>query len=241
MNYIFAPSPPVGVGVVGKEERFPVHRVYCLVRNYSDHAKEMGFSGQEDPFFFLKPADPHALIVVDEDQLGEVRYPSLTRALYHEVELVTAIGMGGKNIQLADAHKHIYGYAVGLDMTRRDLQLEMEKSGRPWCIGKAFDDSAVIGPITPVDQVDMITFSEINLQVNGQIRQHSNLMEWIWGVSKIIEQLSKAWHLHSGDLIYTGTPAGVSAVLPGDQLVGSIEGLSPLRAHICCATDVDGK
>ena len=149
MSYVFTPPPAASVPVVGRAERFPVHRIYCVGRNYVEHAKEMGFTGREPPFFFLKPAD--AAVPVNAGETGTIAYPSLTKNLHHEIELVVAIGTGGKNIKAADAQKHIFGYAVGLDMTRRDLQGEMKKQGRPWCIGKAFDQSAPIGPITPAD------------------------------------------------------------------------------------------
>lgn len=165
MSYLFSPTPIVSVPVLGKTETFPVHRIYCVGRNYEEHAKEMGFTGREPPFFFLKPAD--SLVVVEAGQTGTMPYPSLTHNLHHEIELVVAIGQGGKNIQAADADKHIYGYAVGLDMTRRDLQNDMKKQGRPWCIGKAFDHSAPIGPITPKAQAGDVNKAEIGLQVNG--------------------------------------------------------------------------
>ena len=150
MSYVFSPAPVASVPVVGSGDRFPVHRIYCVGRNYEEHAKEMGFTGREPPFFFMKPAD--AIVVVDAGQTGELPYPSLTANLHHEIELVVAIGKGGKDIKAADAFSHIYGYATGLDMTRRDLQNDMKKQGRPWCIGKGFDASAPIGPITPAAQ-----------------------------------------------------------------------------------------
>ena len=173
MSFVFSPMPVVSVPVLGQPERFPVHRIYCVGRNYEEHAKEMGFTGREPPFFFLKPAD--SLVVVEAGQTGTMPYPSLTRNLHHEIELVVAIGQGGRNISAADAAKHIYGYAVGLDMTRRDLQNEMKKQGRPWCIGKAFDHSAPIGPITPIAQAGDVNNAEISLQVNGADRQRSNV------------------------------------------------------------------
>ena len=166
MSYVFTPAPPTSVPVAGRAERFPVHRIYCVGRNYVEHAQEMGFTGREPPFFFLKPAD--AVVPVNAGETGTMAYPSLTSNLHHEIELVAAIGIGGKNIKAADAHKHIYGYAVGLDMTRRDLQGEMKKQGRPWCIGKAFDQSAPIGPISPVAEAGDIEHAEIWLQVNGK-------------------------------------------------------------------------
>ncbi len=230
MTYLFTPPAPVSVPVVGLAERFPVHRIYCVGRNYEEHAKEMGFTGREPPFFFLKPAD--ALVVVPAGQTGQMPYPSQTANLHHEIELVVAIGQGGKNIAATDAHKHIYGYAVGLDMTRRDLQNEMKKQGRPWCIGKAFDHSAPIGPITPMALAGDVNHAEISLQVNGADRQRSNVAKLIWNVAETIEHLSAAWELQPGDLIYTGTPEGVAAVVQGDLLVGEIAGLPSLKVTI---------
>lgn len=230
MSYVFNPAAPVSVPVLGLPERFPVHRIYCVGRNYEEHAKEMGFTGREPPFFFLKPTD--ALVVVNAGETGTMPYPSLTKNLHHEIELVVAIGTGGKNIKAADAAKHIFGYAVGLDMTRRDLQNEMKKQGRPWCIGKAFDASAPIGPITPAPAAGDIANAEISLQVNGQDRQRSHVSKLIWNIAETIEHLSAAWELQPGDLIYTGTPEGVAAVVSGDTLVGSIQGLGELRLSI---------
>ena len=230
MTPLFPPPAPVTVPVVGESHSFPVHRIYCVGRNYEEHAKEMGFTGREPPFFFLKPAD--TLVVVPTGQTGHMPYPSLTSNLHHEIELVVAIGRGGKNIRAADAASHIYGYAVGLDMTRRDLQNEMKKLGRPWCIGKAFDHSAPIGPITPVAQAGDIHNAEISLQVNGSDRQRSQVSKLIWNVAETIEHLSSAWALQPGDLIFTGTPEGVAAVVQGDTLVGEVAGLGQLRVQI---------
>ncbi|MDB5742039.1 MAG: fumarylacetoacetate hydrolase [Polaromonas sp.] len=230
MNFVVTPPATVSVPVTGTAGRFPVHRIYCVGRNYEEHAKEMGFTGREPPFFFLKPAD--ALVVVDGGATGTLPYPSLTKNLHHEIELVVAIGTGGKNIQAADAQKHIFGYAVGLDMTRRDLQGEMKKQGRPWCIGKAFDHSAPIGPITPAAQAGDINHAEISLQVGNQDRQRSNVSKLIWNVAETIEHLSAAWELQPGDLIYTGTPEGVAAVVAGDTMVGRIAGLEPLTVKV---------
>jgi len=230
MSFLFTPAPTVSVPVVGQANRFPVHRIYCVGRNYEEHAKEMGFTGREPPFFFLKPAD--SLVVVEAGQTGTMPYPSLTHNLHHEIELVVAIGLGGRNIQAADAAKHIYGYAVGLDMTRRDLQNEMKKQGRPWCIGKAFDHSAPIGPITPIDQAGDVNQAEISLQVNGSDRQRSSVAKLIWNVAETIEHLSAAWELQPGDLIYTGTPEGVAAVVSGDRMVGQIGGLTSLTVDV---------
>jgi fumarylpyruvate hydrolase len=230
MSFVFAPSEIPSVPVLGQPERFPVHRIYCVGRNYEEHAKEMGFTGREPPFFFLKPTD--SLIVVNAGETGHMPYPSLTQNLHHEIELVVAIGQGGKNIKAADAEKHIYGYAVGLDMTRRDLQNDMKKAGRPWCIGKAFDHSAPIGPITPKAQAGDVNTAPFDLQVNGQVRQSSTVAKLIWNVAETIEHLSAAWELQPGDLIYTGTPEGVAAVVAGDTLVGQVAGLGTLTVKI---------
>ena len=230
MSFVLTPPAVVSVPVVGSEKRFPVHRIYCVGRNYEEHAKEMGFTGREPPFFFMKPAD--ALVVVEADSTGTLPYPSLTKNFHHEIELVVAIGTGGKNIKAADAHQHIYGYAVGLDMTRRDLQGEMKKQGRPWDIGKGFDHSAPIGPITPVAQAGDVENAEISLQVNGQDRQRSQVSKLIWNIGETIEHLSAAWELQPGDLIYSGTPEGVAAVVAGDTLVGQVAGLSTLTIQV---------
>lgn len=230
MSYAFEPTPVVSVPVVGKAERFPVHRIYCVGRNYEEHAKEMGFTGREPPFFFMKPAD--AVLVVNAGETGDMPYPSLTKNLHHEIELVVAIGKGGKNIQATDAMSHVYGYAVGLDMTRRDLQNDMKKQGRPWCIGKGFDHSAPIGPITPGALAGDVANAEIYVQVNGQDRQRSTTSQLIWNIAETIEHLSAAWELQPGDLIYTGTPEGVGAVVAGDTLVGSVAGLGELKVRL---------
>lgn len=230
MTYIFPPPALVSVPVIGSTARFPIHRIYCVGRNYEDHAKEMGHSGREPPFFFMKPAD--AVVLVGAGETTSLPYPSLTSNLHHEVELVVAIGKGGQNIRAADAHEHIFGYAVGLDMTRRDLQGEMKKQGRPWCIGKAFEASAPIGPITPTQQAGDVTHAHISLTVNGEERQSSTIASLIWNISETIEQLSTAWMLQPGDLIYTGTPAGVGAVVRGDVLAAHITGLESITLRV---------
>ena len=230
MSYVFPPAPVVSVPVVGRSEAFPVHRIYCVGRNYEEHAKEMGFTGREPPFFFLKPAD--AIVVVPSGETGSINYPSLTANLHHEIELVVAIRQGGRNIRAADAQQHIFGYAVGLDMTRRDLQNDMKKQGRPWCIGKAFDQSAPIGPITPVAQAGNVGQAAIYVQVNGQDRQRSTVSKLIWNIAETIEHLSAAWELQPGDLIYTGTPEGVAAVVRGDTMLGGVDGLGELRVTV---------
>ena len=230
MSHVFPPAPVPSVPVVGRSERFPVHRIYCVGRNYAEHAKEMGFTGREPPFFFMKPAD--AVVAVEAGQTATLPYPSLTANLHHEVELVVAIGKGGRNIAATDAASHIFGYAVGLDMTRRDLQNDMKKQGRPWCIGKGFDHSAPIGPITAAAQAGNVAGAAIWLQVNGVDRQRSNVAQLIWNIAETIESLSAAWELQPGDLIYTGTPEGVGAVVRGDVLEGGIDGLGTLRLQV---------
>ncbi len=230
MSYVFPPAATVSVPVVGQPARFPVHRIYCVGRNYEEHAKEMGHTGREAPFFFMKPAD--AVLVADAGQTVAMPYPTLTTNLHHEIELVVAIGVGGSGIKAADAHRHIYGYAVGLDMTRRDLQNDMKKQGRPWCIGKGFEHSAPLGPITPAAQAAGVEQAEIYLQVNGQDRQRSVVSKLIWNIAETIEQLSAAWTLQPGDLIFTGTPEGVGAVVRGDTLVGGVGGLTPISVRM---------
>lgn len=230
MHFVFPPAEPVSVPVFGCPDAFPVHRIYCVGRNYEEHAKEMGFSGREAPFFFMKPAD--AVVVVPAGGLATIAYPPLTGNLHHEIELVVAIGKGGRNIAAADALEHVFGYAVGLDMTRRDLQNDMKKQGRPWCIGKAFDQSAPIGPITPADQAGNIALAEIHLRVNGQDRQRSNVSKLIWNIAETIEHLSAAWELQPGDLIFSGTPEGVGAVARGDTMTGGVTGLEPISVSV---------
>ncbi|MGL6108754.1 MAG: fumarylacetoacetate hydrolase family protein [Rubrivivax sp.] len=229
MSLVLTPPAPTVVPV-SDGRSFPVHRVYCVGRNYVEHAVEMGHTGREPPFFFMKPAD--AVLPVAEGQTGEMAYPSLTTSLHHEIELVVAIGRGGRDIPAAQAGEHIWGYAVGLDMTRRDLQNDMKKQGRPWCIGKAFEQSAPIGPIHPIARTGRLLKGAITLDVNGVSRQKGDLADLIWGVNEIIEHLSAAWLLQPGDLIYTGTPSGVGAVQKGELMEGRIEGLGSLRVVV---------
>jgi fumarylpyruvate hydrolase len=229
MSYVFEPPATAAVPVSGGGA-FPVHRIYCVGRNYAEHAQEMGFSGREPPFFFLKPAD--AVVPVPFGETGQMDYPSATADLHHEIELVVAIGRGGRDIAAAGAASHIWGYAVGLDMTRRDRQTEMKKQGRPWSIGKAFDQSAPISPIVPIGQCGELLRGAITLAVNGKVRQQGDLSGLIWNVNETIEQLSRAWRLQPGDLIFTGTPAGVGAVQRGDVMEGSVAGLGTLRVAV---------
>ncbi|MFY7856019.1 MAG: fumarylacetoacetate hydrolase family protein [Rubrivivax sp.] len=229
MNPVIPVPAPTLVPVRGGGA-FPVHRIYCVGRNYAEHAQEMGFTGREPPFFFLKPAD--AAVPVADGEVGRVAYPTLTHSLHHEVELVVAIGTGGRHIAAADALAHIWGYAVGLDMTRRDLQAEMKKAGRPWCIAKAFEESAPLSAIVPLAHTGELRRGAITLSVNGQLRQRGDLSELIWNVAETIEHLSVAWTLQPGDLIFTGTPAGVGAVERGDRMEACIEGLGTLQVEI---------
>jgi fumarylpyruvate hydrolase len=229
MNHVITPPAAAAIPVAGGGS-FPVRRVYCVGRNYAEHAQEMGHTGREPPFFFMKPAD--TLVYVPEGETGRVQYPTLTSNYHHEIELVVAIGVGGANIKAADAPAHIWGYAVGLDMTRRDLQGDMKKQGRPWEIGKAFEQSAPIGPVLPKSKTGELLKGAITLHVNGALKQRGDLSDLIWSVNETIEQLSTAWVLAPGDLIFTGTPAGVGAVVRGDVMEGAIAGLPVLRVAV---------
>jgi fumarylpyruvate hydrolase len=232
MNYVLPPPATPAVPVAGgaAAASFAVHRIYCVGRNYVEHAVEMGFTGREPPFFFMKPAD--AVLPVAEGAVGRMRYPSLTKSLHHEVELVVAIGKGGRNIAAADAQAHIWGYAVGLDMTRRDLQGEAKKLGRPWDIGKGFEQSAPIGPVRAAAECKVDADTKIVLEVNGAVRQQSTIGKLIWSIGEIIEHVSAAWDLAPGDLIFTGTPEGVAAVAAGDTLKARVDGVGSLQVQI---------
>jgi len=230
MGYVFAAPAQAVVPVDGTNDLFPVHRIYCVGRNYADHAKEMGFSEREAPFFFSKP--PDAVLPVPFGSTGELPYPTETTNLHHEIELVVAIGTGGSNIAAANAATHIYGYAVGLDMTRRDLQFAMRDKGRPWDVSKGFDNSAPISPIKPASAIGEITGAQIWLNVNGERRQASSTAKLIWSVNETIEHLSRFFELRPGDLIYTGTPEGVGAVKRGDELDGGIEHIGALKVRV---------
>lgn len=226
MSYVFpAPEQPA-VEVKGRAERFPVRRIYCVGRNYAAHAREMGSNpDREPPFFFTKPANA---IVPNH---STIPYPPRTANLHHEIELVIAIGKGGSNIPVANALEHVFGYAAGNDLTRRDLQFEARDKGRPWDTGKAFDRSAPITAITPAPGRNFASGS-IWLKVNGEIRQQADVSDLIWSVPEIIAELSTLFELAPGDLIYSGTPAGVSAVKAGDRIEGGIDGLDTLVTTI---------
>ena len=229
-EYVFAAPPVVAIPVVGQSQQFPVRRVYCVGRNYAEHAKEMGFTGREEPFFFSKPAD--ALLVIPDGTQGQMHYPSKTANLHYEMELVVALSGGGRDLTLEQAEQCIFGYALGLDMTRRDLQGEAKKQGRPWEVGKAFDEGGPIGPIHPVSETGLLNAGRITLAVNGQIKQDSNLDQLIWSVPESIAYLSTLFELKAGDLIFSGTPEGVGAVVVGDELVGSFDGLGQLQVKL---------
>jgi fumarylpyruvate hydrolase len=230
MNYVFPPEPQVGVPVVGSDAQFPVRRIYCVGRNYVAHAKEMGADLREPPFFFCKP--DNTIVVCKPGLTVEVPYPAQTSDYQHEIELVAAIGKGGSNIPVASANEHVFGYAVGLDMTRRDLQGQMKKMGRPWEIGKAFDQSAPIGPIHPASKIGHPNKGALWVQVDGADRQRSDLSLLIWSVPETIANLSTLFELQPGDLIYTGTPEGVNAVARGQTMRGGIDGLGEIVVKV---------
>ncbi len=227
MNYVFPIHKIPILSVAGTENVFPVHRIYCVGQNYSKHMHEMGSNPKRDaPFFFSKPADA---VIHSESKIS---YPTKTKNLHHEVELVVAIGEKGKKIPKSEALKHVFGYTVGLDLTRRDLQQEAKKKGRPWTIAKGFDHSAPCSVLHKVDDIGFIEKGCIKLKVNGEIRQKGDVSEMIWSVPEIISILSGFFELFPGDLIFTGTPSGVGPINKGDKLVGVVEKLTNLEIHI---------
>ncbi|TDH59379.1 FAA hydrolase family protein [Dankookia rubra] len=227
---IFA-VPATTIPIVGTEQVFPVRRIYCIGRNYAAHAREMGSDPtREPPFFFQKPTD--AIQFVPPGSVAAHPYPALTKNYHYEVELVAALKSGGRDIPADKALDHVYGYAVGLDMTRRDLQRGMGDQKKPWEIGKSFDHSAPIGPIHPVEKVGHFTKGAISLAVNGTVKQDATLEHMIWSVSEQIAQLSAAFELMPGDIIYSGTPENVGPVVRGDVLVCKIAGLPDMSVRI---------
>ena len=219
------------VPVAGTDEHYAVRHVYCVGRNYAEHAKEMGGDAtKEPPFFFTKPAD--AVVPIEPPSTGEVFYPLATRNYHHEIELVVAIGKSGAKVAPEHANALIYGYAVGLDMTRRDLQNAMREIKRPWDIGKSFAQSAPIGPIHRVEEVGYLARGRISVEVNGVVKQQGDLADMIWDVPHMLHFLSQYYELLPGDLIFTGTPAGVAAVVAGDTMVGRIESLGELKVKV---------
>ena len=227
MSSVFeVPGAPLAA-VADSDDQFPIRRIYCVGRNYAAHAREMGQDpDREPPFFFTKWADTYV------PSGTEIAYPLSTANFHHEVELVVAIGTGGQHIAAADARNHIYAYAVGLDMTRRDLQLQARDKGRPWDAGKNFDQAAPMGALHRVADTGHIDGGRIWLEVNGDVRQDADVRDLIWSVDEVIEHLSRLYRLHPGDLIMTGTPAGVGPVVGGDRLAGHIDGLSSLEVTI---------
>jgi fumarylpyruvate hydrolase len=234
MDYAFEPAPVVAVPIVDGVDagrRFPVRRIYCVGRNYEAHAREMGHDpDREPPFFFCKPAD--AVVYVAPGATAEFPYPSRSSNVHFEMELVVAIGKGGRDISVDQALSHVFGYALGLDMTRRDLQGEAKKLGRPWDTGKGFDHSAPLGPIHPVSKVGHVDRGAIWLNVNGQEKQRADVSDLIWSVPETIAYLSTLFTLQAGDLIFTGTPDGVGAVVKGELMTGGVEGLGEFNVRV---------
>ncbi len=226
-DYAFVPAKIVSLPIQGSAARFPVHRIFCVGRNYADHAREMGHDpNRELPFFFMKPA---SALVSDG---GNFPYPTLSLDVHHEVELVVAIGHGGSRVDASTALQHVYGYAVGLDMTRRDLQSEAKKMGRPWDTGKAFDHSAPCGTLLGAKDFAHLADASISLTIDGHARQSGNLRELIWNVPDTIAYLSTLFMLRAGDLIFTGTPAGVGPVQRGERLLARVQGLPDLDIQV---------
>ncbi|MCQ8781821.1 fumarylacetoacetate hydrolase family protein [Mangrovibrevibacter kandeliae] len=225
--HLFQLPEPASVPVTGEAAHYPVHRIFCVGRNYAEHAQEMGFApDREAPFYFTKPASA----IVHSG--ATIPFPLGTENLHYEMELVVAIGAPAFRISKLDATETVYGYATGLDLTRRDLQVASREKGRPWDFGKAFEDSAPIGAITTAAEFGAIGEQRISLAVNGETRQDATLSQMIWSVPELISFLSRYYHLVPGDLIYTGTPAGVGKLAPGDSLRGEIDGLAPIDLQL---------
>lgn len=230
MKYAVPAPPTYTLTIAGSDEVFPVNRVYCVGRNYAAHAREMGKDpDREPPFFFMKPAC--AVVQAGEAPIT-IPYPPMTANFHHEIELVVTIGTGGKDIPIEKALDHVHGYAVGLDMTRRDLQLEARDKGRPWEFGKSFAGSAPIGAVHPAAKIGHPSSATISVTVNDQPRQSSDIAKLIWSVAESIAYLSRYETLEPGDVIMTGTPEGVNAVVPGDVMRGHIDGLSDIVVRV---------
>ena len=226
MTKLAIPSPVITtIPVHGSEEVFPVRRVYCIGRNYADHVIEMGNNPKVSPIFFQKNTN-------NVDTSGIFPYPPQSNDVHHELELVMALKSGGSNISEADAYNHIYGFAIGLDMTRRDLQAAAKKDGKPWEVGKAFEHSAPMGTLTKIEECGNMDKGKITLTVNGIIKQDGNLNQIIWKIPRMIAHLSTFYDINAGDIIMTGTPAGVGPVVKGDKLVGNIEKLNSLEVVV---------
>jgi fumarylpyruvate hydrolase len=229
VNFCFPAPPQPFVPIAQRADAFPVHRIYCVGRNYEAHAREMGATGREAPFFFCKPAD--AVLPADPGPIT-IPYPDRTADLQHEVELVVAIGAPGYRVGVERAARMIWGYAVGIDLTRRDVQAEAKRQGRPWDVAKGFDRSAPIGAIRPALDTGALGARRIWLNVNDRLRQDGMLSQMIWNVEETISQLSEFFELSAGDLIFTGTPAGVGALVPGDRIEAGIDGVGTIRVHV---------
>jgi fumarylpyruvate hydrolase len=227
MTFVFPPGLTPSVAIAGSDQRFPVHRIYCIGRNYAEHAKEMGMAvDRATPVFFCKPADA---VVADRSQIP---FPPATADLHHEVEMVVALQSGGFDIAPAAAARHIFGYGVGLDLTRRDLQAAAKSKGLPWDTAKAFDHSAPLSALRRAAEVGHPRHAQLSLEVNGSVRQDSDIGAMIFSVPEIIHELSLLFELQAGDLIFTGTPAGVAALQSGDRFVARLEGIAELRGAI---------
>ena len=227
MTFVFPPGLTPSLAIAGSEQRFPVHRIYCIGRNYAEHAKEMGMAvDRASPVFFCKPADA---VVADRSQIP---YPPGTHDLHHEVEMVVALQTGGSDIAAGAALRHVYGYGVGLDLTRRDLQAAAKTKGLPWDTAKAFDRSAPVSALRRAAEIGHPQHARLSLEVNGSVRQNTDIDQMIFAVADIIHELSLLFELHAGDLIFTGTPAGVAALQRGDRFVARLDGIAELRGAI---------
>lgn len=231
MAFVFQPEAPVALAVAGSTDQFAVRRVYCVGRNYAAHAREMGFDPDRDPpFFFCKP--DNAIVPMAYGETLELPYPAQTQNYHYEAELVAVIGKAGSDIAEDDALSHVWGYAVGLDMTRRDLQMKMREMGRPWEIGKAFDLSAPVGPVHPASVAGHFENASLWLTVNGETKQKSDVSHLIWSVAETVSYLSKFFRLEPGDVIFTGTPEGVGPVKAGDTMRVGVERLGELTVKV---------
>jgi fumarylpyruvate hydrolase len=230
MAHVFPLWTPPALPIAGSGDTFPVRRIFCVGRNYAEHQKEMGGDGRETPFFFIKTE--FALVPVSANRTGEVHYPAKSSNYHYETELVVALHKGGRRIDVKRANDHIYGYAVGFDMTRRDLQQWGKDHGRPWDFGKNFDESAPCGELVPAKQIGHPTKGAIWLNVNGKQRQKADLSDMIWSVPEQIAFLSEHYTLEPGDIIYSGTPAGVGPVKAGDELHAGVDGVGELKVKI---------
>ena len=232
MNYVITPPGIPAIRLAGSESLFPVNRIYCVGRNYAAHAIEMGHDPEKEAPFFFKKSPDNLLTASNLDGGNIFPYPSQTEDVHYEIELVIALSDGGANIPVEVATNYVWGFAVGLDLTRRDLQAEAKKTGRPWDTSKAFDHSAPIGHLHPIEETGNMDHGRIWLAVNGDIQQDGNLNQLIWKIPELISYLSKFFTLKSGDLIFTGTPAGVGSITKGDVVVGGVDGMSGIKVTV---------